>query len=291
MTFLSSRKLKNSGYIASKEVLTVANLAIHLDKPILVEGPAGTGKTSIAIAAAKALGRKLIRIQCFEGITSEQVIGEFDYKKQLLAIEIAKKSRDTPEQDDIFLEDIFSEEYFIKRPLMRAFTSSSDEPVVLLIDEIDKSDEEFEAFLLETLGELQITVPELGTFTSKTPPLVFLTSNSTRDLSEALRRRCLYLYIDFPSPEVEKQILQLHCPSADERFLEQLASTVAKLRKLDFKKPPSLSESIDWAKTLLYLGHQELDKNILSQTLNILLKHVEDIETARLELDRLVLKS
>ncbi|MHA2297324.1 MAG: AAA family ATPase [Candidatus Hodarchaeales archaeon] len=282
MKSLDSKKLEQAGYIANDAIMTIVNLAMHLNKPILVEGPAGTGKTSIAIAAAKALSRELIRIQCYEGITSESIIGEFDYKKQLLTIELAK-SDVFPEKKDQLMNDIFSEEYFIKRPLMRAFTNK--EPVVLLIDEIDKSDEEFEAFLLETLGELQITVPELGTFVSKHPPLVFLTSNATRDLSEALRRRGLYLYLDFPSLEVEKQILQLHCPDTNERFLEQLASTVAKLRKLDLKKPPSLAESIDWVKTLLYLGHQELNKNLINQTLNILLKHVEDIEAARVELD------
>ncbi len=272
---LSKEKLRKHHYIISPEIETTLQLALALQKPILVEGPAGTGKTSLAIAAAESLQRPLHRIQCYEGITVEQIIGEFDYKKQLLKIELVKRSDHSQNVD---VDSIFSEEFFIKRPLFMAMTSET--PTVLLLDEIDKADEEFEAFLLEALGEKQITIPELGTFQQKADMLVFLTSNSTRDLTEALRRRCLYLYLDFPSIEREKEILALHCgPEADERLLEDIATLVAKIRETpNLKKAPSISESIEWAKALIHLGIQDIDLAGYRQTANVLLKYREDIQ-------------
>ncbi len=272
---LDREMLQRHGYIVNPEIETTLQLALALQKPILVEGPAGTGKTSLAIATANALQRPLYRIQCYEGITVEQIIGEFDYKKQLLKIEL---TRGRGLSDSLDIDSIFSEEFFIKRPLFSAMTS--DEPTVLLFDEIDKADEEFEAFLLEALGEKQITIPELGTFQQKNDMLVFLTSNSTRDLTEALRRRCLYLYLDFPSTEREKEIISLHCgPRADERLLKDITKLVARIRELpNLKKIPSISESIEWAKALIHLGIQEITLENYQKTANVLLKYREDIQ-------------
>ncbi len=274
MPRLQQIELEKAGYIASEEINLALSVALHLEKPVLVEGPAGTGKTSIALAAAKALNWELYRIQCYEGISDVQIIGEFNYKKQLLQIEMDKAAGSY--QNGAFT-NIFSEEFFIKRPLLQAMTNGK--PTVLLIDEIDKADFEFEAFLLEALGEKQITVPELGTFTQQNTMLTILTSNATRDLSEALRRRCLYLYLDFPTPDQEKEIIKVHTQGElDEPILNTIAHIIANIRKQNLRKVPSISESIDWAKTLIALGIKHIDIDVIHKTLPILLKYHEDIE-------------
>ncbi len=272
-----------SNYISSPEIDQVLELAQFLQKPILIEGPSGTGKTSLAISVAEATKRELIRIQCFEGISSAEIIGEWNYHKQLIRIQLASHQR----SDQSIVEDVFSTDYFIPRPLMQAFISSQ-KPVVLLIDEIDRSDEEFEAFLLEALGEKQITIPELGTFQAKRDDLlVFLTSNATRELSEALRRRCLFLYLDFPSIEREKKIVQLHCPSADERLINDVVNIVHELHKPEtgLRKVPSIAETVEWCQTLL----RRIEKTSNTEyetTLNVVIKYREDLEKAKLMLNK-----
>ncbi|MFX1512922.1 MAG: AAA family ATPase [Promethearchaeota archaeon] len=284
--FLDQTNLQKAGYHANQEILTVINLAHALQKPILLEGPAGSGKTSVAIAVSKSLDYPLIRVQCYEGITAEQVIGEFDYKKQLLEIQLAQLEQNSPGE---LKESIFTEDFFIKRPLLKSFASS--EPSVLLIDEIDESDAEFEAFLLEALGENQITVPELGTFHKPAKDLlVFLTSNASRDLSEPLRRRCLYLYLDFPDPQREKEILKLHCPSADQQFLEVICRIIQQIRRKDLRKQPSIAESVDWVKALIAIGIRNVkgDYNQLKDTLNVILKHKTDLEIVEKEFQTII---
>lgn len=278
-----SIELATSSYISTEEIDLIINLALELDKPILVEGPPGTGKTFLAIAAAKALNWHIFRLQCFEGITFEQVIGEFDYKRQLLHIELEKmKGSET-------LDNIFSEEFFIPRPLYQSY--NSNKPNILLIDEIDRSEEEFEAFLLEALGENQITVPEIGTVKKKINNIVFLTSNATRDLSEALRRRCLYLYIDFPSPSREKEIIASHLDKDyNEVLLDTLVYLLSEMRTLDLKKNPSIAEGIDWAKSLISLGIKDLDEKAVKTTLPIILKYQEDIELLHPKITELLRK-
>ena len=270
--------LDDSGYIPSEEIITIVQLAIYLNKPVLIEGPPGTGKTSLAVATAKALNRELIRIQCYEGIDSEQIIGEFNYKKQLLELQKSEFKKEIS-------NDLFSLDYFIARPLFKAFTSKKK--VVLLIDEIDSADEEFFAFLLEALGENQITVPEIGTVKSNHIPLVFMTSNNRQDLPEALRRRALYLHIDFPNLEREAQIIKKHCPEIDSNLLKSLVYVVQEIRNLDLRKKPSISESIDWVQSLMGLNSQ-FNKDTVLKTLNIIIKHHEDIETVKSELEKIL---
>jgi len=273
--------LASKHYISTPEIDITIELALELHRPILIEGPAGTGKTSVAIAISNALNWKLYRIQCYEGITFENVIGEFDYKRQLLHIEMARQKQSPMNPPDF--DDIFSQEFFIQRPLLLSYIDT--EPNVLLIDEIDKSDEEFEALLLESLGERQITIPEIGTLMAQNNrQIVVLTSNSNRDLSEPLRRRCLYLYIDFPTIEREKQILATHTGlNFDNPLLESIAGILSQIRGFDLRKDPSIAEGIDWAKSLIYLGKKYIDKETLVKTLPILLKYQEDIQRIEIQ--------
>jgi MoxR-like ATPase len=292
-------KLTEQDYIGDKKIGTVVFLADKLEKPVLVEGPAGVGKTELAKVVAKATGRKLIRLQCYEGLDEAKALYEWEYSKQLLYTQILKEKfteamsgasslRDAAErvgkEDSVF----FSNNFIVPRPLLMAITS--EEPTLLLIDEVDKSDPEFEAFLLEVLSDFQVTVPELGTIEAVRKPLVFLTSNNAREMSDALKRRCLHLYIDFPSEELERKILETKVPEAAAGLVEDLVAMMHRLRELDLKKTPSISETLDWARALLALNAQELDEDLVSQTFNVILKYEGDVRKAQAELDKLLQK-
>jgi len=263
--------LERAGYLADDRIAQVVFLAAKLDKPILAEGPAGVGKTALALALAEATGRRLVRLQCYEGLDEAKALYEWDYHKQLLRLQ----SEEGAQWDDLE-GDIFSESFLLERPLLTAIRSS--EPVVLLIDETDRVEVETEALLLEVLDAYQITIPELGTIEAVTRPIVVLTSNNTRELSEALKRRCLYLHIPYPTIEREQAILEMRVPDLPEQFAEKIARTVASIRQIPIRKAPSVSESIDWARTLLALGIEELDDAATASTLNVLLKYQTDIE-------------
>lgn len=265
------------GYLADDRIAQVVFLASKLDKPILAEGPAGVGKTALALAMAKATGRRLVRLQCYEGLDEAKALYEWDYHKQLLRLQ----SDEGAEWDDLE-GDIFSEAFLLERPLLTAIRSS--EPVVLLIDEVDRIEVETEALLLEVLDSYQVTIPELGTIEAVTQPLVVLTSNNTRELSEALKRRCLYLHVPYPTIEREREILLLKVPELPEQFADKIARTVASIRELPMRKTPSVSETIDWARTLLLLGIDELGDETTAATLNVLLKHQTDIDKTAKEL-------
>jgi MoxR-like ATPase len=265
--------LKQVGYLPGTSTALVAFLAIKLGKPVLVEGPAGVGKTELAKALAQHLGRTLVRLQCYEGLDEAKALYEWNYRKQLLRIQTESQQAGWEDVQD----DIFGEEFLLPRPLMTAI--ASQEPVVLLIDEIDKTDQEFEAMLLELLSDFQISIPELGRIEAKTQPVVLLTSNNTRELTEALKRRCLYLWLDYPELEHELQIVRLHAPELDETVARKLTEVVHQVRELDLKKPPSIAESIDWARTLLLLGASDIDHDTFIETMSVIVKHRTDLDT------------
>ena len=265
-----SERLSAAGYLTDDAIATTVFLADRLGKPLLVEGPAGVGKTELAKAVAQATGSELIRLQCYEGLDEARALYEWNYKKQLLRIQASK---DDDSWDEIH-DDVFAEEFLLSRPLLTAIRR--DDPTVLLIDETDKADVEVEGLLLEVLSDFQITIPELGTIRASRRPIVFLTSNATRELSEALKRRCLYLHLDYPSAEREKAIVLSRVPEIAEQLAEQLVRTVRALRSMELKKSPSISESIDWARTLLALGMDTLDEAAVKDTLGVVLKHASD---------------
>ena len=291
------RRFADLQYIANRTIGTVVYLATQMHKPILVEGPAGVGKTELAKVLASALGNELIRLQCYEGLDEAKALYEWEYAKQLLYTQIlkdkiseviggARSLREAVDrvasEDDVF----FSDRFILPRPLLRAITSA--EPCVLLIDEIDKADTEFEAFLLEILSDFQVSVPEIGTMRARHIPTVVLTSNNAREMSDALKRRCLHLFIDFPDRAQELEIVRLKTPGVSERLAAEVVSVVQRLRKLDLKKAPSISETLDWARALTLLNVQTLDQALVTETLSTILKYEADIRKAQQELKEYV---
>lgn len=291
------KQLGEQGYICDKQIATVVFLAQQLDKPVLVEGPAGVGKTELAKVVSQALGREMIRLQCYEGLDEAKALYEWEYSKQLLYTQILKdKVSETigdsqslteaaervGQEDSVF----FSNRFIVPRPLMQAI--SSPKPTLLLIDEVDKSDPEFEAFLLEVLSDFQVTIPEIGTIQAQTQPLVFLTSNDAREMSDALKRRCLHLWIDYPDEELEVKILDSKVPNIADQLAEDLVSLMHKIRDLDLKKAPSISETLDWARSLMALNADSLDEAIASDTLNVILKYEGDVAKAQNELSKML---
>ena len=271
--------LRRVDYLSDEGIAGVVYLADRLQKPILVEGPAGTGKTQLAKSVSEVLGTRLIRLQCYEGLDEAKALYEWNYKKQLLRIQ-----SDRGDEHDWagVSDDIFSDEFLLTRPLLEAI--SAPDPVVLLIDEVDRLEVETEALLLEVLSDYQVSIPELGTIEAKQIPLVFLTSNNTRELSEALKRRCLYLHVDYPDLEREKEIVLTKVPGITENLADQVARVVRSIRQIELKKAPSVSETIDWARTLVLLGVEKIEEQTASDTLNILLKYQSDIKKAAKEL-------
>jgi MoxR-like ATPase len=291
------QQLEGQSYICDKNIATVVYLATRLEKPVLVEGPAGVGTTELAKVVGQALDRPLIRLQCYEGLDEAKALYEWEYSKQLLYTQILKEKlsevmagatslKDAAErvgsEDSVF----FSSRFIVARPLLDSITS--EVPNLLLIDEVDKSDPEFEAFLLEVLSDFQVSVPEVGTFHAVTKPVVFLTSNDAREMSDALKRRCLHLYIDFPDAALEKRILETKVPGIGERLAEELIGVMQRIRKLDLKKTPSISETLDWARALMALNATALDEDVVRETLNVILKYEGDIKKAQSELGRLI---
>jgi MoxR-like ATPase len=268
--------LAEAGYLADEPAALVSFLAQRMGKPVLVEGPAGVGKTELAKALSRATGRNLIRLQCYEGLDEAKALYEWNYRKQLLRIQAESGETEGSPGWDAVQEDIFGEEFLLTRPLMKAI--AADEPSVLLIDEIDKTDQEFEAMLLEVLSDFQISIPELGVIEARTHPIVVLTSNNTRELTEALKRRCLYLWLDYPAVEREMEIVRLHAPEIDEQLARRLVEVVHMVRSLDLKKPPSIAESIDWARALLLMGADDIDRSVFERTMSIIVKHRTDID-------------
>ncbi len=266
--------LRKVDYLSDEGIAGIVYLADRLKKPILVEGPAGTGKTQLAKSVAEMIGARLIRLQCYEGLDEAKALYEWNYKKQLLRIQ-AQRGNDSWDEVE---EDLFSDEFLLERPLLEAIRAT--EPVVLLIDEVDRVEVETEALLLEILSDYQVSIPELGTIEAKQIPLVFLTSNNTRELSEALKRRCLFLHIDYPDMEREKEIILTKVPDITENLADQVARIVRSLRQLELKKSPSVSETLDWANTLMLLGVEQVDAETASSTANILLKYQSDIAKA-----------
>jgi len=280
-----TKQLAKAGYLADDRLALVAYLALALEKPVLVEGPAGVGKTDLARALSEALSRDLVRLQCYEGLDEAKALYEWDYAKQMLYTQLLRDSVSTQTAGAGSLADaadrlagadaaFFSKRFLVERPLLRALTS--DKPVVMLIDEVDRADPEFEAFLLEVLAERQVTIPELGTVRAKTAPLFILTSNGTREMTDALRRRCLHAFVEYPPPSREQAIIELRVPGVGKALAEQLANFAQKVRALDLRKAPSIAETIDWARALVTLGASALDKELARSTLSVILKHEED---------------
>ncbi|MGC9221672.1 MAG: AAA family ATPase [Solirubrobacteraceae bacterium] len=264
--------LRAAGYLPGSATSLVSFLATKLGKPVLVEGPAGVGKTELAKALSQYLDRRLVRLQCYEGLDEAKALYEWNYRKQLLRIQTEAGNTNWDRVQD----DIFGADFLLQRPLLTAI--ASPEPVVLLIDEIDKTDQEFEAMLLELLSEFQITIPEMGPISARTHPVVVLTSNNSRELTEALKRRCLYLWLDYPDLEHELAIVRLHAPDLSETVARRLVEVVQMVRDLDLKKPPSIAESIDWARALLLMGAGEIDQTTFKETLSVIIKHRTDLD-------------
>jgi MoxR-like ATPase len=273
--------LRSVGYLADEGTAAVVFLADRLGKPVLVEGPAGTGKTQLAKSISEMTGARLIRLQCYEGLDESKALYEWNYKKQLLRIQAEQVTQQGETWQELE-EDIFSEPFLMPRPLLEAIRAT--EPALLLIDEVDRVEVETEALLLEVLSDYQVSVPEMGTIVATQIPLVFLTSNNTRELSEALKRRCLFLHLDYPSIEREREIVLAKVPDIEEALADQVVRTVKLIRALELKKAPSVSETLDWARTLVLLGISHLDAATAKNTLNILLKHRSDIDRAAKEL-------
>lgn len=271
-------RLGDVGYLADGSTALTTYLAGALEKPVLVEGPAGVGKTELAKAITRATGAELVRLQCYEGLDEARALYEWNYKKQLLRIQAANDGQAWEETHD----DIFSEEFLLTRPLLTAIRR--EEPTVLLIDEVDKTDVEVEGLLLEVLSDFQVTIPELGTMVSTRRPLVVLTSNATRELSEALKRRCLYLHLDYPDADREREIVLSQVPGLDDKVARQLVSVIGRLRELELKKSPSIAESVDWARTLIALEITDLSDKAVADTLGVILKHSSDVDRAVREL-------
>ncbi len=293
------QSLAEQGYICDAKIATVVFLASKLEKPVLVEGPAGVGKTELAKVVAAATDRNMIRLQCYEGLDEAKALYEWEYSKQLLYTQILKEhftqlmggaktvraaAEAVAQEDSVF----FSDNFIVPRPLLNAIRT--EEPTLLLVDEVDKSDPEFEAFLLEVLSDFQVTVPELGTLEAVQRPLVFLTSNNAREMSDALKRRCLHLYIDYPSAALETRILETKVPEAGKQLVEDVVQMMHKLRQLDLKKTPSISETLDWARALLALNANELDEELVNATFNVILKYEGDVRKAQSELSKLLEK-